>query len=319
MMSCDALAQGARTGIRPCDHPGTIRHQTSQHHTPSAEHYSLIRVTATTRVSRRSIVFAPKPGRGGKAMSPRVQSNPDGSTAPAAVAVPLATRVESGAPARRQKSYRRLLSLRFSVFFGSCVARSPNQTNHSRTLAVGTVRVSRWGWVTTCPPCNEPTCWGVSRTHQCGPTIMESGHAVTRTLAGGCLLSPLKHQRVEVRSRGLHELAEEVALNKGAGTRGIPDVATFADVEERHLVLRHEDTQRIVVVRDHDFRRCAMPSEGRGLFGQSLDCFSCFAGRHHWRLNHRCLPECAIASVVSTTGSIITCWSFFSAVDFIRA
>src|SRR4051812_27103112 len=72
-----------------------------------------------------------------------------------------------------------------------------------------------------------------------------------RTLTGGSLLLPLQQQRVEVRSRGLHQLAEKTTLHKGAGTRGIPDVAVLADVEERHLVPRHEGTQRIVVVRDH--------------------------------------------------------------------
>src|SRR5215213_4722049 len=72
-----------------------------------------------------------------------------------------------------------------------------------------------------------------------------------RTLTGGSLLLPLEQQRVEIRSRGLHQLAEEAALHKGAGTRGIPDVAILADVEERHLVPRYEGTQGIVVVRDH--------------------------------------------------------------------
>ena len=37
-------------------------------------------------------------------------------------------------------------------FRGSSAERSPSLSNHSRTFVVGTVRVSRWGWVKTVTP-----------------------------------------------------------------------------------------------------------------------------------------------------------------------
>ena len=123
----------------------------------------------------------------------------------------------------------------------------------------------------------------------------------------GCLLLPLDQQGVEVGSRDLDELAEEAALNKGAGTRGIPDVAALADVEERHLVPRHEGRERIVVVRDHGFWRDAIAPEGRGLFGQSVDRFPCLAGRHDRCLIHSCLPGCEDACSVHAMGTLSEC------------
>src|SRR4051812_9706752 len=92
--------------------------------------------------------------------------------------------------------------------------------------------------------------------------------------------------RLSKSMRALDELTEEPALNKGAGTRGIPGVATLADVEELHLVPRHEGQERIVVVRDPGVCRDAIASEGCGLFGQSVECFPCLAGRHGRRCVH---------------------------------
>jgi hypothetical protein len=134
-----------------------IRHPT---HEPccgqsGCERYSRIPVTATTRVIRRSTFLDPKPGRDVNGISPLVHSNPDKPPSPSelvAADAPLATMVEPGAPARWQKWLRRLLSRRFSVFFGSCVDCSPNQTNYSRTFAVGTVCVWRLNCVKTGSP-----------------------------------------------------------------------------------------------------------------------------------------------------------------------
>src|SRR5215207_5983246 len=110
-----------------------------------------------------------------------------------------------------------------------------------------------------------------------------------RPLTSECLLLPLGQEGIEVDTRTLNESAEQAGLNKRAGPRGIPDVMTLADVEERHLIPRHEGYERVVVVRDPGVRRDAILSQGRRLFGQSTDCLSRLTGRHdrvsvHWSL-----------------------------------
>src|SRR5918994_1609321 len=112
-----------------------------------------------------------------------------------------------------------------------------------------------------------------------GSSSFITGFEGCRPLASGCLLLPLDQQGVETCSRALDDLAEEAALDKGAGTRGIADVAALADVEEMHLVSRHERHERLVVFHDPGFWRDAIAPEGRRLFRQSGDRLPRLAGR----------------------------------------
>jgi hypothetical protein len=95
----------------------------------------------------------------------------------------------------------------------------------------------------------------------------------------GNLLLPLLQEGIEIDSSVLDEAAKGAGWEIRAGMRRVSDVPGLPNVEEVHLIVRHEGGKRAVVFRDQVLWRDAKGSEGYRLGGQSVDYCSGLATR----------------------------------------
>ena len=95
----------------------------------------------------------------------------------------------------------------------------------------------------------------------------------------GNLLLPFSQEGIEIDSSVLDEAAKGAGWEIRARMRRVPDVPGLPNVEEVHLVVRHEGGKHAVVFRDQVFWRDAKGAEGYRLSGQSVDCCSGLAAR----------------------------------------